>query len=74
MVEPVMLAVNDAPQLLRVVRQDLRRRCAREHRVVRADSRLMPIGARHLRRAEAPRRIGLFLPSLSPAERRTIEG
>jgi hypothetical protein len=38
MVEPVMLAVNDAPQLLRVVRQDLRRRCAREHRVVRADS------------------------------------
>jgi hypothetical protein len=38
MVEPVMLAVNDDPQLLRMVRQDLRRRCTREHRVVRAVS------------------------------------
>ena len=76
MVKSVILAADD-PQVLRAVghvRQALRHRCAREHRVVRADSRLMPIGARHLRRAEAPRRIGLFLPSLSPAERRTIEG
>ena len=39
MVEPVMLAVNDDPQLLRVVRQDLRRRCAREHRRAEAPRR-----------------------------------
>ncbi len=38
MVKPVILAVDDDPQVLRVVERDLRPRCAREYRVLRADS------------------------------------
>ena len=38
MVKPVILAVDDDPQVLRAVERDLRRRYAREYRVLRADS------------------------------------
>ncbi len=38
MAKPVILAVNDDPQVLRAVERDLRRRYAREYRVLRADS------------------------------------
>jgi thioredoxin reductase (NADPH) len=38
MVKPVILAVDDDPQVLRAVERDLRRRFAREYRVLRADS------------------------------------
>src|ERR687893_1475409 len=36
--KPVILAVDDDPQVLRAVERDLRRRYAREYRVLRADS------------------------------------
>jgi thioredoxin reductase (NADPH) len=36
--KPVILAVDDDPQVLRAVERDLRRRYARECRLVRADS------------------------------------
>jgi thioredoxin reductase (NADPH) len=38
MVKPVILAVDDDPQVLRAVERDLRRKFAREYRVLRADS------------------------------------
>ena len=38
MVKPVILAVDDDPQVLRAVERDLRRRYARDYRVLRADS------------------------------------
>src|SRR5918992_1684140 len=38
MAKPVILAVGDEPPGLRGVRRDLRRRYAREYRVLRADS------------------------------------
>ena len=38
MVKPAILAVDDDPQVLRAVERDLRRRYAREYRVLRADS------------------------------------
>src|ERR671911_997870 len=38
MVKPVILAVDDDPQVLRAVERDLRHRYAREYRVLRADS------------------------------------
>jgi thioredoxin reductase (NADPH) len=38
MVKPVILAVDDDPQVLRAVERDLRRKYAREYRVLRADS------------------------------------
>ena len=38
MAKPVILAVDDDPQVLRAVERDLRRRYAREYRVLRADS------------------------------------
>ncbi|MEJ7841478.1 MAG: hypothetical protein WKF95_06870 [Rubrobacter sp.] len=38
MVKPVILAVDDDPQILRAVERDLRPRYAREYRVQRADS------------------------------------
>jgi thioredoxin reductase (NADPH) len=38
MAKPVILAVDDDPQVLRAVDRDLRRRFAREYRVLRADS------------------------------------
>jgi thioredoxin reductase (NADPH) len=38
MVKPVILAVDDDPQVLRAVERDLRRRYAREYRILRADS------------------------------------
>ena len=38
MVKPVILAVDDDPQVLRAVERDLRRRYAKEYRVLRADS------------------------------------
>jgi thioredoxin reductase (NADPH) len=38
MVKPVILAVDDDPQVLRAVERDLRRRFAREYRVLRAHS------------------------------------
>jgi len=38
MAKPVILAVDDDPQVLRAVEQDLRRKYAREYRVLRADS------------------------------------
>jgi thioredoxin reductase (NADPH) len=36
--KPVILAVDDDPQVLRAVERDLRRKYAREYRVLRADS------------------------------------
>ena len=36
--KPVIFAVHDDPQVLRAVDRDLRRRYAREYRVMRADS------------------------------------
>ncbi|HSK99646.1 MAG TPA: FAD-dependent oxidoreductase [Rubrobacteraceae bacterium] len=38
MAKPVILAVDDDPQVLRAVERDLRRRYVREYRVLRADS------------------------------------
>ncbi|MGB3634566.1 MAG: response regulator, partial [Rubrobacteraceae bacterium] len=38
MAKPVILAVDDDPQVLRAVERDLRRNYAREYRVLRADS------------------------------------
>ncbi len=38
MAKPVILAVDDDPQVLRAVERDLRRKYAREYRVLRADS------------------------------------
>ena len=38
MAKPVILTVDDDPQVLRAVERDLRRRYAREYRVLRADS------------------------------------
>jgi thioredoxin reductase (NADPH) len=38
MAKPVILAVDDDPQVLRAVERDLRRRYAREYRVLRAES------------------------------------
>src|SRR5215204_17133 len=38
MAKPVILAVDDDPQVLRAVERDLRRRYAREYRILRADS------------------------------------
>jgi hypothetical protein len=38
MAKPVILAVNDDPQVLRAIERDLRRNYAREYRVLRADS------------------------------------
>jgi len=38
MLKPVVLAVDDDPQVLRAVERDLLARYAREYRVVRADS------------------------------------
>jgi thioredoxin reductase (NADPH) len=38
MAKPVIFAVDDDPQVLRAVERDLRRRYAREYRVLRADS------------------------------------
>src|ERR687898_575818 len=38
MIRPVKLAVDDDPQVLRAVERDLRRKYAREYRVLRADS------------------------------------
>src|ERR671919_249819 len=38
MVKPVILAVDDDPQVLRAVERDLRHRYAREYRILRADS------------------------------------
>ena len=38
MAKPVILAVDDDPQVVRAVERDLRRRYAREYRVPRADS------------------------------------
>jgi len=38
MIKPVILAVDDDPQVLRAVERDLRRKYAREYRVLRADS------------------------------------
>src|SRR4028119_5169 len=38
MVKPVILAVDDDPQVLGAVERDLRRRYARDYRVLRADS------------------------------------
>ena len=38
MAKPVILAVDDDPQVPRAVERDLRRKYAREYRVVRADS------------------------------------
>jgi thioredoxin reductase (NADPH) len=38
MAKPVILAVDDDPQVLWAVERDLRRRYAREYRVLRADS------------------------------------
>ncbi len=38
MVKPVILAVDDDPQVLRAVERDLRRRYPREYRVLRAES------------------------------------
>ncbi len=38
MVKPVILAVDDDPQVLRAVERDLKRKYAREYRVLRADS------------------------------------
>jgi thioredoxin reductase (NADPH) len=38
MVKPVILAVDDDPQVLRAVKRDLRRRYARDYRVLRASS------------------------------------
>ena len=38
MAKPVILAVDDDPQVLRAVERDLRRRYARDYRVLRADS------------------------------------
>ncbi|HEV2745268.1 MAG TPA: FAD-dependent oxidoreductase [Rubrobacter sp.] len=38
MAKPVILAVDDDPQVLRAVERDLRRRYAKEYRVLRADS------------------------------------
>ncbi|MEM8599566.1 MAG: response regulator, partial [Bacteroidota bacterium] len=37
-VKPVILAVDDDPQVLRAVARDLRRRYGETHRIVRADS------------------------------------
>ena len=37
-VRPVILTVDDNPQVLRAVERDLRRRYAREYRVLRAES------------------------------------
>ena len=38
MAKPVILAVDDDPQVLRAVERDLRRRYAKEYRILRADS------------------------------------
>src|SRR5215217_2112780 len=38
MAKPVILAVDDDPQVLRAVERDLKRNYAREYRVLRADS------------------------------------
>jgi thioredoxin reductase (NADPH) len=38
MAKPVILAVDDDPQILRAVERDLRRRYAREYRILRAGS------------------------------------
>ncbi len=38
MAKPVILAVDDDPQVLRAAERDLRRRYARDYRVLRADS------------------------------------
>jgi thioredoxin reductase (NADPH) len=38
MAKPVILAVDDDPQVLRAVERDLRRNYAREYRDLRADS------------------------------------
>ena len=38
MAKPVILAVDDDPQVLRAVERDLRRKYAREYRVLRAES------------------------------------
>ena len=38
MAKPVILAVDDDAQVLRAVERDLRRRYAREYRILRADS------------------------------------
>jgi thioredoxin reductase (NADPH) len=45
MVKPAILAVDDDPQVLRAVERDLRRRYAREYRVLRADSGESALGA-----------------------------
>src|SRR5918998_6513148 len=45
MVKPVILAVDDDPQVLRAVERDLRRKYAREYRVLRADSGEAALGA-----------------------------
>ena len=38
MAKPVIMAVDDDPQVLRAVERDLKRKYAREYRVLRADS------------------------------------
>src|SRR4028118_1042175 len=38
MAKPVIFTVDDDPEVLRAVERDLRRRYAREHRILRADS------------------------------------
>ena len=45
MAKPVILAVDDDPQVLRAVERDLRRKYAREYRVLRADSGEAALGA-----------------------------
>ncbi len=57
MAKPVILAVDDDPQVLRAVERDLRRRYARDYRVMRADSgesALDPLGKLKLRASRWP--------------------
>src|SRR3712207_2861255 len=60
MAKPVMLAVDDDPEVLQAVSRDLRKRYGDRYRVVRADSGPVALDAvRELRRKNEP--VALFL-------------
>ena len=55
MVKPILLAVDDDPEVLRAVERDLRRRYAERYRVLRADSGAAALAALHaLRKRNDP--------------------
>ncbi len=62
MVKSVMFAVDDDPQVLRAVERDLRRRYAREYRVLRADSGESALNY-HVQKSLGPPDLNLY-PSL----------